>query len=240
MAQSYFNTLKLNTLFTDFIALLYPEICIGCGDALLHNDRMICLKCSIDLPHTHFESVNENPIERLFWFKVKIEEATSGYFFSKKSKIQNMIHSFKYNGNDLAAEFMGELLAETLIKSSRFKSIDAIIPVPLHPLKLKKRGYNQAEKIAIGMSRILESPVDTHSLIREQHSDTQTKKALFNRWENVSSIFKITSSNTLENKHILLVDDVITSGSTIESCANQILQISNTKVSIASLALATG
>lgn len=240
MAQSYFNTPNLNTLFTDFIALLFPEICIGCGDALLHNDQMICIKCRIDLPHTHFEGVNGNPVERLFWYKVKIEEATSGYFFSKKSKVQNMIHSFKYKGNDKAAEFMGELLAETLLKSCRFKNIDAIIPVPLHPLKLKKRGFNQAEKIAIGMGRVLQIPVDTHSLIRGHHSDSQTKKALFNRWENVSNIFQTTLSNTLENKHILLVDDVITSGSTIESCANQILQISNTKVSIASLALATG
>lgn len=240
MPQSYFNNIYINTLLTDFIALLYPQVCIGCGSALLHHDRMICFKCSIDLPHTHFESVNENSVERLFWFKTKIEQATSGFFFSKKSRIQKMIHAFKYHGNEEAAVFMGELLGNILQKSIRFKEIDAIIPVPLHPAKFKKRGFNQAERIAVGMASKMNIPVLINALIRVEHSETQTKKALFNRWTNVKTIFKVYDSSLVNGKHVLLVDDVITSGSTIESCANQILKIPNTKVSLASLALATG
>jgi len=239
MPQSYFNNLYINTILTDFIALLYPEICIGCGTSLLLHDKMICFKCSLDLPYTHFEDMNENPVERLFWFKTKIEHASAGFFFSKKGKIQKMIHSFKYHGNSEAAIFMGEQLGALIKKSSRFKNIDLIIPVPLHPKKFKKRGFNQAERIAFGMSVILNIPVNTHALIRAEHNETQTKKALFNRWTNVESIFKIFDSSTVKGKHVLLVDDVITSGSTIEACANQILQIPNTKVSITTLAIAT-
>lgn len=221
------------------MALLYPEICIGCGSALMHHDKMICFKCSINLPYTNFENINENPVERLFWFKTKIEHAASGFFFTKKSRIQKMIHAFKYHGNEEAAVFMGEQLGELLNKSSRFNEVDVIVPVPLHPNKFKKRGFNQAERIAFGMSAVMNIPVNTTTLIRVEHNDTQTKKALFSRWENVETIFKIYDSDSIKGMHVLLVDDVITSGSTIESCANQILKIPNTKVSIASLAVAT-
>lgn len=240
MPQSYFNNIYFNTLLTDFIALLYPQVCIGCGDTLLHSERMICFKCSLELPYTHFESVNENPVERLFWFKTKIEQATSGFFFTKKSRIQKMIHAFKYHGNEEAAVFMGELLGDILQKSNRFKEIDFIIPVPLHPAKFKKRGFNQAERIAVGIALKMNVSVLTGVLIRVEHNETQTKKTLFNRWTNVKTIFKVFDSSLLKGKHVLLVDDVITSGSTIESCANQILKVPNTKVSLASLALATG
>jgi ComF family protein len=240
MAQKYSNIPYYYTLLTDFIALLYPEICIGCGDALMHHDRMICFECSIDMPHTYFENHQDNPVEKLFWYKTTIEQAASVYFFSKKSRIQKMIHSFKYKGNDKAAIFMGELLGKKLLDSDRFSKIDQIIPVPLHPNKLKIRGYNQAEKIAEGMASILNVPVNTTALIRVSHNDTQTKKAIFNRWTNVKTIFKIDDSKSIENQHVLIVDDVITSGSTIEACANQILTIEGCKVSIASLAVANG
>ena len=139
-----------------------------------------------------------------------------------------------------SAVFMGEQLGSLLLKSTRFKNIDLIIPVPLHPAKFKKRGFNQAERIAVGMGCKLNIPVNTTALIRVEHNETQTKKALFSRWANVKTIFRLVSSEELKNKHVLLVDDVITSGSTIEACANQILKVQNTKVSLASLAVASG
>ena len=240
MIQKYSNTSYLNTLLTDFIALLYPELCIGCGNAMKQREHLICSSCSIDLPHTHFEHLKDNPVEKLFWYKTKIEAATSGYFFSKKSRIQKMIHSFKYKGNQESAIFLGEKLGEMLKSSARFTSIDAIIPVPLHPSKLKKRGYNQAERISIGISNVLKIPVITNSLIRNHYNDTQTNKGLFNRWENVNSVFSIKEPKNIANKHLLIIDDVITSGATIEACAQKVLSVKNTKVSLASLALATG
>lgn len=240
MAQKYSNIPNFYTLLTDFIALLYPEICIGCGEALLHHDKMICMECSIDMPVTHFEKHKDNPVERLFWFKTDIQEAAAAYFFAKKSRIQKMVHSFKYKGNDKAAIFLGEKLGQIIKESGRFKTIDLIIPVPLHPNKLKIRGYNQAEKIALGMTNTLEIPTNTTALLRATHNPTQTKKGLFSRWNNVKAIFELAKPEQLEGKHVLIVDDVITSGSTIEACANQILQTPNTKVSIVSLALATG
>lgn len=230
----------MTTLLTDFMALLYPSICIGCEDVLQHHEEVICLSCSVDLPKTNFENQKNNPVERLFWFKTKIEEASSSYFFSKNSRIQNMIHSFKYKGNQEAAIFMGKQMGELIKCSDRFKGVTLIIPVPLHPIKFKKRGYNQAQKIAEGISETLGIPVLTESLFRKIPNQTQTKKSLFNRWKNVNSIFGIRNPQYIEKQHVLLVDDVITSGSTIEAAAQEILLCKETKVSIASLAVATG
>ncbi|MFT4753563.1 MAG: ComF family protein [Salibacteraceae bacterium] len=240
MTQKYSKPSTLTTLLTDFIALMYPEICIGCGDALKHSDTMICFTCSIDLPITHFEHHPDNPVERLFWFKTQIESAMAGYFFSKKSRMQKMIHSFKYQGNEEAAIFMGEKIGHMLQSSQRFSTIDIVVPVPLHEEKMRLRGYNQAEKIGLGISNILNIPLVTESLIRNQHNATQTKKTLFNRWENVNSIFTVVQPEKIEHMHVLIVDDVITSGSTIEACAKTILKLPSTKISIASVAVATG
>jgi len=201
---------------------------------------MICFRCNIGMPITHFEKHKDNPVERLFWFKANIEEAMAGYFFTKKSRIQKMIHSFKYRGNEESAIFLGEQLGEMLKKSGRFQTINQIIPVPLHPKKLHIRGYNQAEKIADGISNVLNIEVNTTSLLRMEHNETQTNKGIFSRWKNVKTIFSIHDQTKIKNQHILIVDDVITSGSTIESCANQILSVNGTKVSLASLAIASG
>jgi ComF family protein len=238
MAQSYSNKAFLNTLLTDFIALLYPELCVACENVLFQKEHIICLECQLELPITKFENYIDNPVEKLFWNKIEIKEATSGFFFHKKSRIQKLIHSFKYHGNIETAIFMGEQLGLQLKNSTRFKNIDLIIPVPLHPSKLKKRGYNQSEKLAIGISNILNLPVVTEVLIRNTDNTTQTKKAIFSRWTNVESVFTISQPESLEHKNILLIDDVITSGATIESCAQQILKVKYTTVSIASLAIA--
>ena len=240
MPQKYSKPNYFNTLLTDFIAIIYPEICIGCRNALKQSEHMLCLPCAIDMPKTNYANHPNNSLEKLFWYKTKIEQAASIYFFSKKSRIQHMIHEFKYRGNQDAAIFLGEKMGHALLESSRFKDIDCIIPVPLHIKKLRIRGYNQAELLAIGMSNILKIPVVTNVLIRDTHNATQTNKGLFNRWSNVKTIFKIKQPKKIENNHILLVDDVITSGSTIEACANQILMTPYTKVSIVSLAIATG
>lgn len=238
MAQSYSNKPFLYTLLTDFIALLYPETCIACDHTLLQKESTICLQCQLDLPITKFENYSPNPVEKLFWLKTSIKEASSGFFYSKKSKIQKIIHAFKYRNNPEAALYMGELLGIQLLTSKRFKEIDLIIPVPLHPYKHKQRGYNQSEKLAQGIANALNLPIDTTSLNRITDNSTQTKKGLFNRWTNVKHVFDIITPESIQNKHVLLVDDVITSGATIEACAKQILQIKGTSISIVSLAFA--
>jgi ComF family protein len=240
MAQKYLNQTYIGTLLTDFIALLYPEICIGCENILQKTDDMICLSCSVEMPRTYFESKPHNPVERLFWFKTKITAAAAIYFFTKKSRIQNMIHAFKYKNNPDAAIYLGRQLGEILIKSGRFQQIDVIIPVPLHPDKFKIRGYNQAQKIAEGIQQEMNIPINTHALIRTNHNPTQTQKNLYHRWKNVNTIFKVTIPQALEEKHVLLVDDVITSGSTLEACAQKLVALPSTHVSIATLAVAIG
>lgn len=240
MAQKYSKPNYFNTLLTDFIALLYPEICVGCSRALKQSDHIICFDCSMNMPRTYYEKHPNTPIEKLFWYKADIQEATAAYFFTKKSRIQNMIHAFKYRGNQEAAIFLGEKLGILIRNSHRFKTIDCILPVPLHPHKKKIRGYNQAELLAQGISYILDIPLEIDLLLRKDHNSSQTNKGLYTRWANVNSVFCIENPERITNKHVLLVDDVITSGATIEACAQQILAITNTKVSIASLAIASG
>lgn len=238
MPQSYSFTAYITTLLTDFMALLYPEVCISCGEVLERSDRHICLSCTTNLPETHFEKNPENPVAKLFWGKIAVENASAGYFFRKKTPFQKIIHSFKYHGNVDAAIFMGEMLGRRILHTP-FMDCDCIIPVPLHPDKLKIRGYNQAEKIADGISLATSIPVDTHSLLRMEANESQTRKSLFVRWTNVENIFHVAEPENLRNAHVLLVDDVITSGSTIEACARKILEVEGAKVSILTLAIAS-
>jgi len=163
--------------------------------------------------------------------------AASYYFFSKKSKVQHLLHELKYHGNKDVGFMIGKLYGYDLLMSEYFKAIDFIIPVPLHPKKLKKRGYNQSEWIAKGLSISMKIPVNTNCLYRKVDSKTQTKKTRYNRWENVGMIFGLHHKEILSNKSVLLVDDVVTTGATLEGCA-QVLQKGNCKVYIVTLACA--
>lgn len=240
MPQSYSITNNLKTILSDFIALVYPRICAGCNEVLLKHENTLCTHCLIQLPHTHFEKQKGNPVEKLFWMKINLATATSAYFFSKKSRIQRIIHAFKYHDKPQVAHFMGNLMGQKLLHIHQSTPFDVIIPVPLHPLKKRLRGYNQAEKIADGISEVLHIPVDLKSIARKTANKTQTNKGLYDRWTNVNSIFILNPQHDLTNKHVLLVDDVITSGATIEASAKPLSTISNIKLSVTSLALATG
>lgn len=240
MPQSYSNTNYLKTILTDFISIIYPRVCVGCNEVLLKQEDTLCTHCHIQLPHTHFEDQRNNPVEKLFWMKLPVESASSAYFFSKKSRIQRIIHAFKYHDKPQVAIYMGQLIGKKLQNLNSTVSFDIIIPVPLHPLKKRIRGYNQAEKIAEGIAQVLNIPVDSNSLKRITANKTQTNKGLYDRWINVNSVFALSNQHDLTNKHVLLVDDVITSGSTIEASAKPLTKVPNVKISIASLALANG
>ena len=226
----------LNTYLHDFLSLFIPEICTTCGDKLVISEKYICLKCLYDLPRTNFHKEDNNPVELLFWGRAKIEKATSWFYFRKGSRYQSLMHFLKYKGLKELGEVLGESFASEVNKSNYFKEIDVIVPVPLHKKKKKKRGYNQSEWIAKGMAKILNVPVSSENLVRMKYTNTQTRKSRFERWENVEDIFQVLEPGSLEGQHILLVDDVVTTGSTLEACAFSLLKHKNIKVSIATLA----
>lgn len=224
--------------FNDFINLFYPRICEGCGNYLFHNEETICTRCIFQLPKTNFHLDKNNPVAIIFWGRVKIEYATSFYTYSKGSRFQKLIHKLKYHNKKQIGFELGKHLGYCLKDSEFFKDIDLIIPVPLHPKKEKIRGYNQSAIIAKGIGNTMQKPIETNNLVRWVHSETQTRKNKLERWQNVDNIFKIIDPNNLKNKHILLVDDVVTTGSTLESCAHALLEAEGVKISIATLAYA--
>jgi ComF family protein len=224
-------------MLSDFIALIYPESCAACNQTLLKNEYCLCTSCIFNLPKTNYMNMPDNPVSKLFWGRIPVENACAYYQFTKGGKVQKLLHELKYKGNKDAGLFPGKLFG-TELKQSIYNNIDAIIPVPLHLSKLKKRGYNQSEMIAIGLSEAMQKPIRTDWLIRKYASETQTKKSRFKRWENVKEIFAIQKNEEFEGKHLLIVDDVVTTGATIEACVQLLLQVKNVKISIVALAAA--
>lgn len=228
----------LYDLWDDFISLLFPRICYGCGNHLLRNEYLVCTDCFISIPRTNFHKIADNPVEQLFWGRCLIEKAVAFSFYTKGSRIRKLLHNMKYNGVKEIGHEMGRIYASSLRDSGFFLDIDLIVPVPLHPSKQRKRGFNQSEYIASGISEMSGLPADVKSLRRVSVSDTQTRKSRFERWMNVEGIFEVADSEAFRGKHVLLVDDIITTGSTIESCALELLKIGDVKVSVLALAVA--
>ncbi|RLD76057.1 MAG: ComF family protein [Bacteroidetes bacterium] len=225
--------------FSDLFNLFFPRKCNHCGNNLDKTEVEVCKKCLFEIPKTYFLDDSENPVNKLFWGRVEVEFATSGFYFTKKSILQNLLHHIKYhNKKELACE-LGKYLGAELVTAGSFKDCDVIVPVPLHPAKMKKRGYNQSEWIAKGMSEKMAIPLNISLLNRHVNSETQTKKTREQRWENVRSAFNVKLPDNFSKKHILLIDDVITTGATIEACASQLIENTGLKVSIASLAYAS-
>jgi len=222
----------------DFLNLFFPDNCSACGNPLVSQEKVICMSCLFKLPKTNFHLQDENPISRIFWGRVRLETATSFLFFNKGGNVQELIHQLKYKGKKNVGIFLGKAFGNDLSKSPLFNSIDCIIPVPLHPKKERKRGFNQSLVISEGISETLQKPVLNDNLIRLVHTSTQTKKSRYSRWENVKDVFGIKSPEQLVNQHVLLIDDVLTTGATLESCAQKILEIDGTTVSVATLAYA--
>jgi ComF family protein len=218
--------------------LLFPRLCVVCGDKLIEQEQWICLHCLHHIPRTNFHLEPDNPVARLFYGRVPIEFATAFFFFSKGSKYQTLLHSLKYKGMKELGEKIGQHFGIDLLQSPDFSSVDLICPVPLHPEKEKKRGYNQSWWIASGIARQMQKELSENNLKRVTSTETQTRKSRFERWTNVEGIFELTEPEAFAGKHILLVDDVVTTGSTLEACAQSILSKTNARVSIATLATA--
>ncbi len=225
-------------LITDFVSLFFPEVCFVCGKSLFSNEAIICSKCYLHLPETNFHGEADNPVHRVFWGRVQIESATALYYYKKGGAVQKLIHQLKYKGHQEVGIYFGKVMGSVLLNVDPFKNVDTVVPIPLHRNKLKKRGYNQAELIAKGITEVMGNLLDTQSVYREFSSSTQTKKSRFKRWENVSEIFKLTNNHLLDNKHVLLVDDVITTGATMEACLQTLGSVEGIQLSVVALAFA--
>ena len=228
----------LYDLWDDFFSLLFPRLCYACGNQLMRNESLICTECFVVIPRTNYHFVEDNPVAQLFWGRCLIEKAAAFSYYNKGSRIRKLIHNMKYNGIREIGYDLGRLYGLSLKTSGFINDIDIIIPVPLHPLKERIRGFNQSETISMGIADVTRLPVDIKSLARILVSVTQTKRSRYERWTNVEGIFQVIDSKSIMGKHILLVDDVITTGSTIESCTNELLKIEGVKVSVVALAFA--
>lgn len=227
-------------LFEHFISLLYPQLCLACVQASAQPKAMLCPQCEYDLEKTvtNFQTATENPVIEKFWGRVEITSATALFYFTKGEKAQQLIHQLKYKNQRRVGIELGIKLGQRIKDSASFDTVDYIVPVPLHPKKERKRGYNQSDLIAEGLSQGMYREWLRSGLVRTVHSKSQTQKTREERFKNVSSVFQVGEPKNLVGKHILLVDDVLTTGATLEACASKLLELPNTKVSIAVLGYA--
>ncbi|MGQ7853113.1 ComF family protein [Pedobacter sp. WC2501] len=223
---------------SDLFGLLFPNLCNACGTALFRHEKLICLKCLYDLPFTDYHQYADNRVAKQLWGRLPLNAAMAMLYFRKGAKVQNLIHNLKYNGRTDVGVLLGNMLGERLKTATLYQDIDLVIPVPLHRKKYKSRGYNQSTFIAGGIAAQMGIGISEDHLIRKNATESQTKKSRYIRYENMRDVFKVNSPEDIIGKHVLLVDDVITTGATLEACANVLLAIGAIKVSIAALAFA--
>ncbi|MCW3116420.1 MAG: ComF family protein [Chitinophagaceae bacterium] len=230
--------ISIKEIKDSFLHLWFPHICAGCGSDLLNEESLLCIRCLAALPETNFQAHRANPVEKIFWGRLPLVNATAGYYFKKESLMQQLIHQFKYKGNKELGLQLGRMLAKYLMQSGRFNA-DALVPLPLFPVKEKKRGYNQATVLCEGMAEIMKIPVLKNAIIRPQHTETQTRKGRVERWKNMEGKFVLQDIAAINNKHLLLVDDVITTGATLEACGAELLKGENVRLSAVVLCIAS-
>jgi len=227
--------ISLKEIKESILHIVFPHVCDGCGSDLLNVESRLCIRCLASLPETNFEQHSNNPVEKLFWGRMPIVNASAQFYFTKESLMQHLMHQLKYKGNKELGLQLGRLMGNALKSASRFHEIEALIPLPLFPSKEKRRGYNQATILCEGVAEILHLPVLTNIITRPQHTETQTKKGRIERWRNIEGKFQLIHPLKIQNKHILLVDDVVTTGATLEACGNELLKADHVKLSIATL-----
>jgi ComF family protein len=228
--------MQLKQALKDALHLFFPHICNGCGTDVIDAENLLCLRCLTALPVTNFFDQPGNPVEQKFYGRMPVCNAAAAYFFTKDSLLQHLVHQLKYRGNKDNGIYLGELVGQQLAASARFANVDAIVPLPLNKRRQKKRGYNQALMIANGMASYIRKPVLESAVIRMVYTETQTQRSRITRWENMEGVFKVVDPEALKNRHILLVDDIITTGATLEACGAEILKVEGSTLSIGALA----
>ena len=228
---------KLSNIVNDINTLLLPIACFGCNARLNRGEKHLCTVCRHQLPLTEYTFNDENPIDRIFYGRINIKKANSFLFFTNIGIVKNLIHHLKYKNQEQIGAFLGDWFGHILKENNHLKNIDYVIPVPLHKKKLKKRGYNQTALFAQKLAYYLDSTYNEELLVKTANTKTQTKKSRLGRWQDNRLLYEVTNEKLLENKRILLVDDVITTGATMELCATVIKKIPGTIVFLASMAI---
>lgn len=228
----------LKEIKDSFLHLLFPHLCTGCGSDILNEESVLCMRCIDAMPETNFEIHPNNPVEKTFWGRLPLVGATAQFYFTKESLMQHLMHQFKYKRNKDLGLQLGRIMGEQLKRSGRFEA-DALVPLPLFPAKEKRRGYNQATLLCEGMAKAMNIPVLDKVIIRPQHTETQTKRGRIERWKNMEGKFFLSNQEAIRNKHLLLIDDVITTGATLEACGNELLKAAGVRLSVATLCVAS-
>ncbi len=236
MMPAKFTTVLSRIWLTDLFGLFFPNVCVACGRTLNRQEEILCTSCLYKLPRTGFHMHRENLVAEAFWGRVELHSAASFMFFSKKGKVQKLMHVLKYKGRKEVGVYLGRLFGKDLKESPLFNTVEVIVPVPLHPKKLRKRGFNQSVMIARGIGEALGVTVSADNLVRTVYTSSQTKKSRYDRWQNVKGVFRVNNPEQFEHKHILVVDDVLTTGATMEACVHPLLDITGARVSVATLA----
>lgn len=225
-------------MIKNLLNLFFPEVCLACDTLLEENEAFVCTYCRHELPLTNFESVADNEVTQRLYGRVQLKAGYALLRFSKKGLVQHLLHNLKYKGHEQVGEFLGEWLGDVLRDHPIFKSVDVVIPVPLHSKRMRQRGFNQVHKFGKKLADALECDFDTQVLQKTKATTTQVFKDRIRRWMNDDALFVVTDYESLKGKHILLVDDIITTGATIETCANALSKIEDITLSVASMAIA--
>ncbi len=227
---------QFGDILADFVSLFYPNYCLGCSGSLVRGENLVCSGCMLEMAQTNYHEVADNPLKLRLANRVPIIHALAFFRFNKTGRIQHLLHALKYKNEPEVGVMLGRVYGQKL--KEKHYSFDLILPVPLHESRRRKRGYNQSAKFAEGLSTTLEAPFSDDIMTRVVKTDTQTRKSKLARWENVSDVFALKDRASVRDKHILLVDDVVTTGATLEACALTLTDGGCDRISIASIAVA--
>ena len=224
-------------MFHDLVSLFYPRTCNCCSTELARNEKIVCTTCLHELPVTNYHLSNENPAKKVFYGRAEIENAASLFYFRKKGMVQSLIHNLKYRGHEEISAFLGEWLGTELSEMENFRNIDVVVPVPLHKKKLKSRGFNQVEGFARKLAEKLDAEYVDDVLVKKYPGSTQALRNRLSRWGSMEETFLLENPGKIQNKNVLLVDDIVTTGATLEACIEKLKQTEGVKVSIATMAI---
>ncbi|MGV3503100.1 MAG: ComF family protein [Adhaeribacter sp.] len=229
----------LNNIFRDFGALLFPGYCYACEKALVKGESLICTYCRMRLPYTNIPHQEPDAaLKHRFSGQVNLQHALAFLYFKRAGRVQRLLHALKYQGQQEIGLLLGQWYGEALRPHGFGQAFDQILPVPLHAARRRQRGYNQSESFAQGLSQALEVPVATQALARQVATSSQTHKSRAERWRNVEQVFRVTQPELVRDRRVLLVDDVLTTGATLEACALTLVRAGCREVSVGAIAAA--
>jgi ComF family protein len=230
------NNSPATEILQDFVSLFFPRYCRACEDSLVKGENIVCTRCLLELPRTLYHIERENPFFIKLRGRIPVQFVMTLFRFAKSSRVQHILHALKYNDQPELGAALGRMYGADLVSANYTDRFDLIVPVPLHVSKKRKRGYNQSEEFGKGLSEMLKIPCSDSFMKRLVKTDTQTRKSRLSRWQNVSQVFQVTQPDVIHGKRILLVDDVVTTGATLEACGKVLLDAGCSELSVACIA----